>query len=68
MWKEFFDFDFCVDSKFLILKFIVFGKCFGQKFIGYVGVVNVGINIIWFGFYLVMFNFYVYGKFVWDLE
>lgn len=50
LWKEILEFDIYCKGKGLYVKRIVDGSLFGRKYVGFVGVLNIGDSINWIGY------------------
>jgi alpha-glucuronidase len=66
MWKEVLDFDLHAGERPTPVKDIVSGKTFHRSLGGFVGVVNVGMDLNWLGHPLAMANLYGYGRLAWN--
>jgi alpha-glucuronidase len=66
MWKATLDFDMRVDGRATPVKSIVAGQSFHRALGGFVGVVNVGLDLNWLGNPMAMANLYGFGRLAWN--
>ncbi len=66
MWKEILEFDTYAKGKTTLVKNIVSGSVFDNKYSGIAGVANIGDSPNWTGFQLAQSNLYGFGRLAWN--
>ncbi len=66
MWKEILEFDTYAKGKNTLVKNIVSGSVFENKYGGVAGVANIGDDLNWTGFQLAQSNLYGFGRLAWN--
>ncbi len=66
MWKEILEFDTFSKGKNTLVKNIVSGSVFDNKYGGIAGVANIGDSPNWTGFQLAQSNLYGFGRLAWN--
>ncbi|QNU67361.1 alpha-glucuronidase [Ruminiclostridium herbifermentans] len=66
MWKEILEFDTYAKGKNTLVKNIISGSAFNNKYGGIAGVANIGDNPNWTGLQLAQSNLYGFGRLAWN--
>lgn len=67
-WKEVLDFNTYAKGQTTLVKHIVDGSVWGNKYNGVAAVTNVGDDMNWTGHGLAQANLYGYGRLIWNPE